>query len=314
MHAATPGILNLEETGEMAKKKVEPKEPTQEQINSFRERVLRTTLAPGPVNVEGLRPVLNQMYEHFKLAAPEIVRVPSPTAAIALIAERNGEDPKDQAIIKRIMGECQWGSCDGVWVSYYEFFCDELRIEHDAELRRQLQWWIELRDGSYWWWPYDTTVVLSDKPETKWDAADRFHCEDGPAISFTDGTGAFYWHGVQVPLQVILFPEAITLEQIDKEPNAEIRRVMVTRYGPARWLHDAGAERVHEDDFGILYRSTRKGDSPLCMVKVVNSTPEPDGSYKDYYLRVPSNMQSARQAVAWTFYKEEHEYNPELET
>ncbi len=50
------------------------------------------------------------------------------------------------------------------------------------------------------------------------------------------------------------------------------------------------------------------------MVKVVNSAPEPDGTFKDYFLRVPPTMQTARQAVAWTFGKESHEYAPVLET
>jgi hypothetical protein len=50
------------------------------------------------------------------------------------------------------------------------------------------------------------------------------------------------------------------------------------------------------------------------MVKVINSTPEPDGRFKDYFLRVPPMMVRARQAVAWTFDKVEHNYAPALET
>ena len=37
------------------------------------------------------------------------------------------------------------------------------------------------------------------------------------------------------------------------------------------------------------------------MVEVLNSTPEPDGSRKTYFLRVPPDTQTARQGVAWTF-------------
>ena len=50
------------------------------------------------------------------------------------------------------------------------------------------------------------------------------------------------------------------------------------------------------------------------MVKVVNSTPEPDGSFKDYFLRVPPEIVRAKQAVAWTFGKKENEYSPALQT
>jgi hypothetical protein len=56
------------------------------------------------------------------------------------------------------------------------------------------------------------------------------------------------------------------------------------------------------------------GDEPLVMVKVRNSTPEPDGAYKDYFLRVPPTMRTAREAVAWTFGLEAEDYKPTQET
>jgi hypothetical protein len=36
-------------------------------------------------------------------------------------------------------------------------------------------------------------------------------------------------------------------------------------------------------------------------VEVANGTPEEDGSRKRYFLRVPSRMRTAREAVAWTY-------------
>jgi len=96
--------------------------------------------------------------------------------------------------------------------------------------------------------------------------------------------------------------------------NAEVRRVMIERYGTARYLLDSGAQAIHTDDYGTLYRKSRPDDSDLVMVKVVNATPEPDGSFKDYFLRVPPEMATARQAVAWTFAKDHAEYAPEVET
>ena len=50
------------------------------------------------------------------------------------------------------------------------------------------------------------------------------------------------------------------------------------------------------------------------MVKVVNSTAEPDGSFKDYYLRVPPAITKARDAVAWTFDVSPEEYAVEAQT
>ncbi len=46
------------------------------------------------------------------------------------------------------------------------------------------------------------------------------------------------------------------------------------------------------------------------MVKVVNSTPEPDGSRREYFLRVPPTVRTAREAVAWTFGLAADAYRP----
>ena len=64
------------------------------------------------------------------------------------------------------------------------------------------------------------------------------------------------------------------------------------------------------------------------MVKVVNSTIEPDGTYKDYFIRVSPNayggLKTARAAVASTWrnndaerslvFKNPEDYNPDIET
>jgi hypothetical protein len=113
---------------------------------------------------------------------------------------------------------------------------------------------------------------------------------------------------------VIEEPGAITLASISDEENLEVRRVMVERYGHARFLSDLGAKPLASDDFGTLYRVEFADDEPLTLVKVVNSTPEPDGSRKEYFLRVPPDMRSAREAVAWTFGVLAHRYSPAVQT
>jgi len=109
-------------------------------------------------------------------------------------------------------------------------------------------------------------------------------------------------------------PERITVADIEAETNAEVRRVKIERIGQGRYLLDSGAREVHRDDYGTLYRKEVPGDEPLVMVKVLNATPEPDGSFKDYFLRVPSTMRTAREAVAWTFGKNPDNYEPGQET
>lgn len=130
----------------------------------------------------------------------------------------------------------------------------------------------------------------------------------GHAHRIKDGWGIYAWHGVRIPEYIILKPESISIQKIEDEKNTEIRRVMITRYGQEKYLLDSNAKKIHSDDYGILYKKEIPDDEPLLMVKVVNSTPEPDGTFKDYFLRVPPNIKTAREAVAWTFDEKSEEY------
>jgi hypothetical protein len=92
----------------------------------------------------------------------------------------------------------------------------------------------------------------------------------------------------------------LRVQDIQAQANAELRRVMLESYGFDRYLRDAGATRVHQDGTGILWRAEFDDDQPLVMVEVLNATPEPDGTHRTYWLRVPPTVGSAREAVAWT--------------
>ena len=56
------------------------------------------------------------------------------------------------------------------------------------------------------------------------------------------------------------------------------------------------------------------GDEPIVMVEMVNLTCERDGSFKRYLLRVPPNIQTAHEAVAWTFDVPAKDYAPQIES
>jgi len=144
----------------------------------------------------------------------------------------------------------------------------------------------------------------------KLDEGGRLHADDGPAIAYGDGFRLFSWHGTNVPEWIIRRPESITVEKIEKEPNTEVRRIMIERYGPSKYILDSGAVVIDKDECGVLYRKEMRNDEPIVMVKVRNSTQEPDGTYREYFLRVPPTISKAREAVAWTFDMKTEDYKP----
>jgi hypothetical protein len=84
------------------------------------------------------------------------------------------------------------------------------------------------------------------------------------------------------------------------------RREAIERSSPAAYVVNHG-RAIHEDIDGLgelrrLWRAERPGgDSALVMVEVRNSTLEPDGSRRTYWLRVPPHINTCQAAVAWTF-------------
>ncbi len=106
----------------------------------------------------------------------------------------------------------------------------------------------------------------------------------------------------------------LTPAVIRDEPNAELRRVMLEHHGYDRYLAESGAEPLHRDETGVLWRVFLDDDEAVVMVEVVNSTPEPDGTHRVHWLRVPPHIRTARAGVAWTFGLTEEEYQPLKQT
>ncbi|MFC4011629.1 DUF6745 domain-containing protein [Nonomuraea purpurea] len=207
-----------------------------------------------------------------------------------------------------------------------EFGGEELRqMTLDAVLGQHDAPWLSAFDGldglkrvaerAGWWWPYERVAIVTRRPiEVHLDDLGRLHRADGPALAFADGFALHAWHGMPVPADFEATMAGLTPERIRAEENAELRRAMMEHFGLDRYLVESGAKPVHTDETGVLWRVELADDEPLAMVEVVNSTPEPDGTSRTYFLRVPPWVERAREGVAWTFGVQEEEYQPERET
>jgi hypothetical protein len=217
-------------------------------------------------------------------------------------------------------GGNQWSG----WVSYLSFFRHVAKLDIDYT-----NWdpYEKLAEKSGPRVVHEKFCIISDRPEILTvNGRNQPHGEKQPFCRWRDGASLYSVNGVRVPAHVIVQPEKLTVEQIESETNLEVRRVMVDTYGREKFILDSKSEIVHTDDFGTLYRKNLQDDEPLMMVKVVNSTPEPDGSFKDYFIRVDPNayggLKTARAAVASTWRKKDgsllfatpEEYACEIET
>lgn len=298
--------------------------------------------------------------------SPMVMALAAPTAALvieSILASRAAKAPRGRGLtaaevdeaVRGAVGEAVHGVIRRAWSNYFggqfwpggywwggaftSFFREVCGLDLQGDLWDRGKAYEATIQSACWWWPHRRFVMVCARPlaihrelvnpsiQRGW-GSHRLHCDTGPAVVWPDGWGVYAWHGIRVPRHVIDAPETITAAQVKAEDNTEVRRVMLARMGEDRFVRESGAKPIHSDTCGVLYDF---GDETLA-VKVINSTAEPDGSFKPYWLYVhpelrPLHMKetgeveigepqamTARNAVASTFGLTGDAYVPAQET
>ncbi|GAA2126212.1 DUF6745 domain-containing protein [Actinomadura napierensis] len=216
------------------------------------------------------------------------------------------EENAAEALLRAATLDAVLGQHDAPWLALFESL---------GRLEGPLAGLAEAARSAGWWWPYERLVIMSERPcELHRDEPGRLHRGDGPALAYPDGFSLHAWRGMPIPPDFAASLTGLTADRISSEENAELRRVMLEIFGYDRYLAETGARPLHQDETGALWSIDLPGDEPVVMVEVVNSTPEPDGTHRTYYLRVPPSTRTARAGVAWTFGVDEVDYHPRKQT
>jgi hypothetical protein len=187
------------------------------------------------------------------------------------------------------------------------FMLDKLGMDVDPTYKALMEHWLCLKRNVVDYELFERVCLISEYPLTaSLNARGQLHSNTAASMTFRDQYKIYSIDGVRVPSSAIESP--ITIEDIDKEENAEVRRIMIRRYGLEKYLDDSNAQVIDRDQFGTLYKKSSRNDEPLVVVRVTNPTPEPDGTHREYFLRVPPHITSAKAAVAWTFDLRPEEY------
>lgn len=304
-------------------------------------------LSTAPCNMEQCESIVASVYKEGGLAEPQYKLGPFNNPIEAAYAETlvdtycDGKHTSDEAnkiilemtekyfqnpnpVLEGLSCSNQiYGSMEASWLSFYDFFRRECG-DTDCNPLIPLS---ELAKVCGWWTPLENAALFQHRPKAlHFDDQRLAHNENGPAIEFRGSPhcNVYAIHGVIVHKNVV--EGNFNVKDIESETNVEVRRVMIDIYGKERFIIDSGAVEMSSDDFGTLYKKELPNDEPILMVKVVNSTVEPDGSYKDYWIRVDPNVYggitTARAAVASTWRNDDgslvfsspEEYDPQVET
>jgi hypothetical protein len=157
-----------------------------------------------------------------------------------------------------------------------------------------------------WTVPYEAVCFASERPTAlHCDDRARLHNASGPALAFADDLRVYAWKGVEVSRPAIEESQRLSVRDIDTTWDPTLRNTLIEIMSPQRFVALGGARRVAKDETGTLWRQewhhagVRTG--VWCAVEVIDGTPGPNGEKKRYFLRVPSRMRSALEAVAWTY-------------
>jgi hypothetical protein len=122
------------------------------------------------------------------------------------------------------------------------------------------------------------------------------------------------WRAMRVAYRIAFHSETITVREILREPNVELRRVMLERVGREWFYENARPQVVDSDsDAGGMRRLLRvpfgEGQDFVCLEVRCPSTG------RKYLLRVPEQSSTCARAAAWLAgFNSARQYRPVVET
>ena len=207
-----------------------------------------------------------------------------------------------------------YGQHDAHWLGFFEYFNRACGLIAETE---KLMGLIDYAQHAGWFLPHANICWLSERHNVlHLDAGGRLHCANGLACGYPDGWGVYAWHGTRCPQQVIESPHTLTVEQVDKEGNAEVKRVMIERFGGAKdardgfalYLQRAGAKTIAKRGEYELVSHNAPHLTSGKMVAVKMICPSTGALY---ILRVPPEMQTVESAMNWV--KQDKDYFGKIE-
>jgi hypothetical protein len=220
--------------------------------------------------------------------------------------------------LQRVMAQSLGEISVGLEINLIAFhdFCDRhLGVKYESGRLERIRRWSEIGKSCYWWAPYETACFVSDRPTAiHLDARERLHNLRGPAMAFNDGWSLYSIYGSCVSERLVMHPEQVGLEDLPLDESLEVLHATIELLGSERFLSAARAGFIQEDVFGRIYRIHFHDYEPILLVEVMNATPEPDGSARRHLLRVPPEVETAHEAVAWSFSRRTKAYAPAVQT
>lgn len=296
-------------------------EEQEAKMYQYRDEALAIGLATGATNRLESERAIRSLYVYAKKPEPMFVFfVRSPDEAQKLIhsfVDERVEDHEINAMIGKGMNNDEivaelvskfkkpknfvgshsysYGSSESYWVWHAKYMKEVLGVDMDTATIEGLSIMETLCRHSGWHYVFEYIAIICDRPTEVHMENGVCHNEKGPAIAYSDGFKCFVIEGHNVTEQIVMAPETLTLEQIDTEGNAEVKRIMIQRFGAHKYLKETGAKVINEDEgLGLL------GSAPRWLIEDKNGQKwlvGTDGSTRrEYFMPVPREVRTCSEA------------------
>ena len=214
--------------------------PEQEiELKEFTQHSLNIGLSCEPANFKNAEIYISKLYELRGYAIPKFVHCQSPLEAENLINKINGT--------KKYNGTSFLGNLDIYWQAFYKFG-EKIGVKYEQKNSDLLDIWYNISLSCGWFYTFEKACLICDRPlAIHKNENTELHNPNGPSIEFRDGYKIYHINGVEVPEYVIMNPEQITIDKIEKEDNIEVRRIMISIFTEERYLFEIGAELIDAD-------------------------------------------------------------------
>ncbi|RCJ18645.1 hypothetical protein A6S26_28070 [Nostoc sp. ATCC 43529] len=179
-------------------------------------------------------------------------------------------------------------------MSGLDFCISVLNIVHPQQEWKVFQ---SLIQECGWLFAYDDICIICDRPlHLRFDNQNRLHAEGEPAIEYADGFSLYSYHGVTLPEKYgKIHPQQWQPQWLLSEENAELRRVLIQGIGYARICQELQAIELDTwAEYTLLKIDADVDEEPIYLLKMVC----PSTGFI-HALRVPPNINSAREAIRW---------------
>jgi hypothetical protein len=205
----------------------------------------------------------------------------------------SSNEAKRKTAMKGYFEQYLYGPHEAGWLSFYDFFHKECNLECVEPIAP----YFELAKTCGWWSAYSEVAFIQDRPRSiVMNDNGKLHNLSGPAIEYPSGLKIYAIDNYLVPEYVVMDPNLITVEMIDKETNAELRRIYLQQYGFERYFENADCKLVDSDEVFVEQGNERK------MPRMLVTTKHGDcyligtdgGTHRKYFMNVFNSQNKNR--------------------